>query len=188
MSPAAFLDANVLYPAALRGVLMELALAGAFRPMWSGRVHDEWTVALARDRPDLAPDKIARVRALMVAQIEDAMVHGYEPLIGMLTLPDPGDRHVLTAAIHGGASVIVTANLRDFPRTALTPHNIAAMTPDDFLVMLIASDPDTVIAALAADRASLKNPPTSTKDYLVALERAGLAELTHILRAMEAEI
>ncbi|MBX9683027.1 MAG: hypothetical protein K2X41_04485 [Hyphomicrobium sp.] len=46
MTVAAFLDANVLYPATLRSVLMELALAGAFRPLWTERVHDEWTRSL----------------------------------------------------------------------------------------------------------------------------------------------
>jgi hypothetical protein len=51
--------------------------------------------------------------------IDDAMVDGYEPLIETLTLPDADDRHVLAAAIHCGAQVIVTANLRDFPDARL---------------------------------------------------------------------
>src|SRR5690606_28776707 len=133
-------------PSARRSVMMELALAGCFRPLWSARVHDEWTAALARDRPDLAPEKIARVLALMLAHIEDALVEGYEPLIAALSLPDPDDRHVLAAAIHGQAEIIVTANVRDFPATALVPHDIVAMAPDDFLGLLLADDPDAVIA------------------------------------------
>jgi hypothetical protein len=64
----AFLDANVLYPATLRSVLMELALAGAFRSLWTERVHEEWTRSLQHDRPDLSPDRIARTRALMLAR------------------------------------------------------------------------------------------------------------------------
>lgn len=184
MTVAAFLDANVLYPATLRSVLMELALAGAFRPLWSERVHDEWTRSLQRDRPDLSPDRIARTRALMLAHVDDAMVTGYEHLIETLSLPDPDDRHILAATIHGGATVIVTANVRDFPATALVAHDIMALPPDDFICGLLAEDPQMVIAALSADRASLKNPPMTTDGYLAAIERAGLVETVAVLRTL----
>ena len=46
----------------------------------------------------------------------DALVVGFEPLIDGLTLPDADDRHVLAAAIRGQADVIITQNLKDFPR------------------------------------------------------------------------
>ena len=65
MTPLAFLDASVLYPATTRSVLMFLAAFGAFQPLWSEDVHREWTAALARDRPDMDPPRIARTRALM---------------------------------------------------------------------------------------------------------------------------
>jgi len=112
------------------------------------------------------------------------MVDGYEHLIETLTLPDPDDRHVLAAAIHGGASTIVTSNLGDFPVTALAPHDISAVRPDDFLCELLTSDPETVIAALHADRTSLRNPPITRVDYLAALERVGLLETVAILKAI----
>jgi predicted nucleic acid-binding protein len=40
-------------------------------------------------------------------------VAGYEDLIEAIELPDTDDRHVLAAAIVGGADVIVTYNLKD---------------------------------------------------------------------------
>lgn len=45
MSPfptlTALLDANVLYPAPLRDVLMHLATARCYRARWSAEIHEE---------------------------------------------------------------------------------------------------------------------------------------------------
>lgn len=65
----AFLDANALYPAELRNLLMRLGLAEAYLPAWSDRVQKESTEALARDRPDLPRVRIERLRALMEQHI-----------------------------------------------------------------------------------------------------------------------
>lgn len=111
----AFYDANVLYPAELRNLLMHLALTGLFRAKWSADVHEEWISALLEKRPDLTRDNLERTRALMDLHAVDALVTGDEDLIPGLRLPDPNDRHVLAAAIRGQADVIVTMNLRDFP-------------------------------------------------------------------------
>ena len=100
MTPVAFLDASVLYPSTIRSVLMFLAAFDAFRAQWSGDIHREWTAALARNRPDLDPKRIARTQALMEAHLQDAMVTGYQRRIAGLVLPDPNDRHVLAAALH----------------------------------------------------------------------------------------
>ncbi len=99
-------DANVLYPAELRNLLMHLAMTGLFRARWSAGVHEEWITALLRNRPDLSREKLERTRKLMDKHAPDALVTGYEDLIEGLQLPDPGDRHVLAAAIRGRADVI----------------------------------------------------------------------------------
>jgi predicted nucleic acid-binding protein len=188
VSVAAFLDANVLYPATLRSVLVELARAKAFRLLWSEEVHREWMEAVKRQNPHIPASKIDRMRALMEAYVEDATVSGYEPLIASLSLPDPNDRHVLAAAIHGKADVIVTANERDFPATALAVYKIAIITPDRFIIRLLEADPNLVLSALEADRADLKNPPLSRDEYFGALERCGLIEATATLRILAASI
>ena len=48
----------------------------------------------------------------------DCLVTGHKTLIPGLDLPDPGDRHVLAAAIVGHCDLIVTFNIRDFPESA----------------------------------------------------------------------
>jgi predicted nucleic acid-binding protein len=129
----AFLDASVLYPALLRNLLMHLAVRDLFGcGRWSDRVHEEWIAALLPNRSDLTPAQLARTRRLMDENVDDALVSGYEHIVGQLTLPDPNDCHVLAVAIHGGASVIVTVNLRDFPADGLTTHGVEAQHPDTF--------------------------------------------------------
>jgi predicted nucleic acid-binding protein len=143
----AFLDASVLYPALLRNLLMHLAVRDLFQARWSDRVHEEWIAALLRNRRDLTPEQLARTRKLMDENVDDALVSGYEDIVGQLMLPDPNDRHVLAAAIHGGANVIVTINLRDFPVDALTTHGIAAQHPDTFIRALLEDQSDEGRAA-----------------------------------------
>ncbi|WP_084080893.1 PIN domain-containing protein [Edaphobacter aggregans] len=55
----------------------------------------------------------------MDKQAPDALVTGYRQLVPALNLPDPNDGHVLAAAVRGGASMIVTNNIKDFPAEAL---------------------------------------------------------------------
>ena len=180
----AFLDANVLYPATQRSVLLELAARKVFRLLWSEEVHQEWMRNLAARNPQIPPGRIVRMRALMEAHIRDGMVTGYEPRIVAIVLPDPDDRHVLAAAVHGGASVIVTSNLRDFPATALAPFKITAMDADSFVLQLLAADADGVVTALASDRADLVKPSLDAEAYLNALERGGLVATAAALRPM----
>lgn len=76
-----------------------------------------------------------------------------------LTLPDPGDRHVLAAAIHANAEVILTCNLADFPAETLARSNIEAQHPDDFLVYLLGQAPGVVAPLSNANgRASAIRP------------------------------
>src|SRR3569833_2646570 len=52
---AAVLDANVLYSYPLTSVLLELAEARLYRPIWSKDIHEEWIRAVTCSRPDVAP-------------------------------------------------------------------------------------------------------------------------------------
>lgn len=47
---------------------------------------------------------------------------------------DPKDRHVLAAAVHGSAELIVTENVRDFPAVAVKAYDIEVSTQDEFLL------------------------------------------------------
>ena len=178
----AFLDASVLYPAPLRDFLMYLALTDVFRARWSERVHDEWTEALLRNRPDLPPAHLERTRELMNFHVHDAIVEDYEHLMDGLVLPDPDDRHVLAAAIKSRSNLIVTHNLKDFPSSVLSSFDIEAVHPDAFVLRLFDISLQDVISAASEHRHSLKKPPKNVVDYLATLEQQGLTETVSRLR------
>ena len=133
----AFLDAFVLYPAPLRDLLLELAVSDIYHTKWSDADHEEWIRALRQRRPDIARARLERTRRLMDVHVRDALISGFENLVPIIRLPDPDDRHVVAAAIPGDANIILSANLRDFPARALTPHGgLVAQHPDRFLARL----------------------------------------------------
>lgn len=178
----AFLDANVLYSAGLRDLFMRLALHDLFYIRWSDRVHEEWMRNLLARRPDLMLDKLERTRQLMAASMPGSLVTGYESLIANITLPDPDDRHVLAAAIVGGATHIVTFNLSDFPKSALHPYKISAWHPDTFIGHLLELNPDQVCSAVKQHRTALRNPPKTITDYLLDRANDGLTTTAARLR------
>ncbi|MBX6370809.1 MAG: hypothetical protein IRZ02_00945 [Acidothermus sp.] len=110
------------------------------------------------------------------------MVFGYERLIECLELPDPGDRHVLAAAIKAGAQVIVTHKLKDFPASALQPWNVEAKSPDAFVLDQISINVTAVAASIQQIANSRTNPPAAFEDILTQLERDGPVESTAVLR------
>ena len=181
-------DACVLYPAPLRDLLMRLALADLYRARWTDAIHNEWIRALLARRPDLKREDLERTRELMNLHVRDSLVTGFEPLIPSVELPDADDRHVVAAAIHCGASLILTFNLNDFPSAHLEPHNLAAQHPDDFIADLLDVHPARVRAAAANHRRSLKNPPMTADHCLDTLLRQGLPRTVALLRPFKEEI
>ncbi len=182
MAFVALFDANVLYPAPLRDILMRLAGTGLFRARWSGQIQAEWTNALLRTRPELA-GQIERTCALMEAAVEDCLVTGHEAIISQLQLPDPDDRHVLAAAIIGRADVIVTLNLRHFPPEVLAAYRIDAQHPDVFIRHVLDLNEPLALDAVRKQRAGLRNPARSVEDFLDTLSRQELPETVAYLRS-----
>ena len=178
---AALLDANVLYPAPLRDLLLQMAVSGLFVAKWTATIHEEWIGSLLRNEPHRNRVALERTRDLMDKAIRDCLVTGYEDLVPQLLLPDQGDRHVLAAAITANCEVIVSYNLRDFPETALDPYGIEAMYPDAFLQFHLSRDPILFCEAAHKVRLRLRHPPFTVEQYLATLRMQGLTETTDAL-------
>jgi predicted nucleic acid-binding protein len=178
----ALYDANVLYPAPLRDLLMHLALTDLFRAKWSDAIHDEWIRSVLRNRPNLSREQLERTRTLMNVHVRDCLVTDFEDLIPALILPDPDDRHVLAAAVRGRADVIVTYNLRDFPAEALKRYGIEAQHPDEFIMHLIDLDVAAICVAVKRQRLNLKRPPVTAEQLLEIFEQQELTQtVAHLI-------
>ena len=164
---------------------MHLALTGTYRACWSAQVHDEWKRNLLINRPDLTREQLDRTSSLMDKAVPDGLVTDYESFVDSLQLPDADDRHVLAAAIKCNASVIVTFNLKDFPKATLAPFNIEPLHPDNFIVDLWDLDQAAVLEAAQRQRASLKNPPHNARLYLDKLLQQKLPETVKLLGRFE---
>jgi hypothetical protein len=175
-------DACVLYPAPLRDILIRLALTDLFRARWTDMIHDEWTRNVLKQRPDLQADDLERTRSLMNAHVRDSLVTGFEYLIPSIELPDADDRHVVAVAIHGGANLIVTFNLKDFPAQQLKGYNLLVQHPDDFIFDLLDLHAARECEVAANHRCSLKNPPNTADEYLDTLLKQGLTQTVGLLR------
>ena len=114
--------------------------------------------------------------------VPDCLVDGYEPLVEGLSLPDPGDRHVLAAAIRAGAQSIVTINLKDFPASSLAQYGIEAVHPDTFIEQQLDLHEGAVVAVAKRHRSALRNPPKSVDQYLETLAAQGLIVTADRLR------
>ena len=93
---------------------------------------------------------------------------------------------MLAAAIRGGAPAIVTANLKHFPSRALTPFNVEAIHPDDFVLDLLDLAPGVILKILDDQVRALKKPPVDLAEVLDKLEANGLAQSVSEVRRLMA--
>lgn len=178
------LDSCVLYPAPLRDFLMHLTLLDLFQAKWTEEIHSEWIRNVLENRPDLSLNQLERTKDLMNSHVRDCLVEGYEHLIETLELPDENDRHILAAAIHSKADLILTFNLKDFPKEVLAEYDIEAETPDEFIFELLREDAEKVCLAAERQRLSLKNPSKSKEEFVETLRQQKLEKTSKLLEEM----
>ncbi|MGH6845879.1 MAG: PIN domain-containing protein [Methylocella sp.] len=171
-------DACILYPFHLRNIVVQIAVDRLVDARWTDEIHGEWIRNLAANVPTIPIGRLQITRRLMNDALPHAMVTGYQEHIQAVTLPDPYDRHVVAAGIAGGASVILTWNLRDFPARELKKHGLRRQTPDAFLADLYDKTPDLTLASLANARRNLSKTRVSAPDFVDILKNQKLPQLS----------
>ena len=169
----ALLDACVLYPTVLREILVGVAQAGLFTPLWSERILEEWARATTKLGP--AAELVARAEiSALRAQFPDAAVQKNEGLEARLWLPDVADIHVLASAIAGNADLIVTFNAADFPRGILAEEGLRREDPDTFILGLWREAPVAVERVIEAVRQEAERLSNESQPLRPLLKRAKL--------------
>ena len=176
----ALLDTCVIYPTVMRQMLLGAAKAGAFTPVWSARIIEEWQRASIKLGPEGVEQAGAEATLLHVAWPQ-AEVIWPQNLEARLWLPDPADTHVLAAAIAGSADLIITLNAKDFPRNVLAEEGLSRADPDSFLHGFWQAEPD-LIAGVADEVLAEANRLSGREwDMRALLKKARLPRLAKAL-------
>lgn len=185
--PVATLDACILFQGRLTNLLLHLAEAKAFEPVWSDDIHAEWMRNLDASM-GIPPDKIDYRRREMERAFPVANVPAPAALIMTIqglsrTAAQRKDAHVVATAVAAKAHVIITYNIRDFAPQVLERYGLIRLRPDPFCVDLFASRQTQVLAGVRAHRASLRRTPMSPAQYIDHLgdDRLGMTRLAAAL-------
>lgn len=174
------LDACVLYPTVMREMLLGVAAKGAFVPLWSERLLEEWRRAAVKLGPVGAAQAESEI-ALVRAAWPEACVTWGPSLEARLWLPDAHDVHVLAAAISGSADRIVTLNARDFPRHLLREEGIDRIDPDALLREIWQADPALVKAVSETVHTEAERLTGAPWEVRALLKKARLPRLAKAL-------
>jgi predicted nucleic acid-binding protein len=176
------LDTNVIYPIDIRDLLFWFAAYDLFTPKWSQQIFDEWGDIMKRK--GVHDEEIKKRLSKAQLAFPDALVDNYEPLVNALELPDQKDRHVLAAAIKTNANIIVTNNLKDFPKEYLASFGLTAKTADHFITDTIDLNTDLALSAFRALVLNRTNPNLDEFEMLDRLRRNGLNDTANYLHTL----
>lgn len=171
IAPIAVLDACVLYPVVVRDLLLTLSTNAAIEPRWSAEILDEMRRNVLDDHPEIATDHFeTKLIGAMTRRFPKALVTGFEHLIASMD-NDPKDRHVAAAAVHAGATMLITDNVRDFRGLSLPNNNVRVVTPAQLVTELLENEPDVFRVAVELMAARKQRPPMTSDEVVDALAR-----------------
>ncbi|MDH0736035.1 PIN domain-containing protein [Achromobacter spanius] len=189
-APAPFivLDACVLMSGILRRLLLRLAEAGVFTPVWTERIGEEWRRNAARIW-DIPPEVLADFWAEMNASFPQANEVDTQVYEASLRYSDPKDFHVIAAGLARRARCglqqppvvqVLTWNLKDFNRSELRRQGLDVYNPDRMLVQWWQADPARMreaVAQIPADYVALDREPLPLSTILHRERLYGLKSL-----------
>ena len=175
MRERVLIDACVLYPTVMREIVLGVAATGVFEPLWSARILEEWRRTALRRGQDAGAEIALALSAWPSAEVVPGPEEEFD-------LPDPDDRHVLAAAVAGGADALMTLNVRDFPLRVLAAHGVQRREPD---AMLAAGATAEVAAAVEEVRARAERLSGDPWGRGRLLRKARLPRLSKALDRLE---
>jgi len=162
-------DANVLFPFHVGHILVFMAARRLVNAKWTDKIQQEWLDNIGEKYPEDL-DGCRRRRDAMNRALPEAMVTGYESRIEHINFKDPDDRHVIAAALHVGASGIVTRDKKHFTPRTLKPFGLAVINPDDLLVACHEHFPEDCAQTVEQSRRALSVTKPTLEQYLETLD------------------
>lgn len=189
-------DADTLFPASTRGLLIYLDYQGLIKLHWSALILDEVNRALVQTgrKPTMAAAQAHAARmcdALPQAMVPVQDVQAQFKAVAS-AVRSAKDVHVAACAFCLIAAdaypdtapvMLVTRNTRDFKAAALADLGIVLMRPDVFLEGLVVRQPREAAQALCSFRLDLASQPTPHA-LLSRLEQDGLIRTVQRFRAL----
>lgn len=129
-----------------------------------------------------AEQRARRAVENMKSAFPEAKVIEFQRFENIAKLPDPNDHHVLAAAVKTRASMLVTENVKDFPKEILNPLNIEVKTADEFIADAVELDMGLALGAIRKMRNRFERPELTPEEMLSRMERAGLTTTASVLR------
>lgn len=165
-------DADTLFGATTRGLLIHLDYQGSIRLHWSPMILDELSRALVDTGRKPDTDSARRHENLMRAALPQAEIPTQQVQAQFASVApamrSTKDTHVaacaaaiLAGGYYPGTQVVslVTKNTRDFGIRKLAALGIDVQRPDAFLLVQLRQQPVAVAQAFAALRSTLRSAP-----------------------------
>ena len=129
---SAFISALLASEGASR-VILRLCLQKHYRPIMGAALFAEYEEIMGRERlfascPITPSERMALFEAFMSVCRWTNIYFGWRP-----NLRDEGDNHLIELALAGGASMIVTHNVKDLASTELKFPQLLILTPAQLL-------------------------------------------------------
>lgn len=120
------LVSGVLSPYGTCGEILRLVVSQSPILCVDARILLEYEVVLQRPRFKIDPTRLLT----LLASLEDfSEIYSPSPL--QKTLPDPGDQAFIETAHAAGADVLITGNIKHFPKSLR--HGVTVMTAREFM-------------------------------------------------------
>lgn len=175
-------DANILFSCTLRDYVLYADDAGAIEVRWSPEILAEMSRNL-RAKRGLTREQTDRLEELMNAFLDDALIEVSaedEAAVEVVDM-DPKDRHVLAAALSADADIVLTDNVKHFPREWMTQRRIGLLTSAEFFVRMLDETPE---AMRVAHERTVASTPKSEDQVLDVLERIVGTDVVDQLRVV----
>jgi hypothetical protein len=167
---------NVCFPIALLDLVLRCDEADLHRVVWTEdllrELEDVWVREGARTK-----ESARSISDLIRSGFPDGEIvrEQYNDLVEAMSGPDPDDHVHAAAAASVAPSVLLTANLVDFPGEDLTPRRVRVEHPDDYFTTLLDLHPEEVRQIIEEMSGHRRRPPMTRDEVVAALERAGLS-------------